>query len=186
MTEHLQDTQDTAVWYIAVVNNHSEQLIAKALERLGYEAFVPSQKEERFHRDGQSYLVDRLVLPAKVLVKCTEKQRLSEIVRLPYIKRCMVDLARTKADGCHQVATIADWEVRSFRQFLSTVDKPIDLQSTPLHLGEHVRVCRGRFKGLEGKIRRLPNGRAEVVITLGVLGCSSVVIGASSLTIVKE
>ncbi len=40
-------------WYIAIVNNNSEKVYAEKLKKLGFESYVPTQREERHWHNGR-------------------------------------------------------------------------------------------------------------------------------------
>ena len=53
-------------WFIAVVKHGNEKICGKILTDLGYENYVPFQRELRQYASGRRKWVDRLVLTSKV------------------------------------------------------------------------------------------------------------------------
>ena len=166
-------------WFAAVVNANAERSVARQLEALGYETFVPVQRERREGRDGRRRTVECVLIGGVVFVRCTERQRLAEVVRLSGIKRFVTDRARLNAYGRHLVAEIPDDQIEAFRLFLERTRKPVAMESVPYVLGEKVRVVEGDFKGLSGHVVRLPGGDVDVVLCVGALGCARLTIAAS-------
>ena len=69
-------------WFVAIVNSRHEKSVADKLHTTGIETYVATQKEMRVWANGRRKIVDRVVVPSMVFVKCTEKAR-RRIVNLP-------------------------------------------------------------------------------------------------------
>ena len=163
---------DKRQWFVAVVNNRSERKVADILQQLGHEVFVPTRTEERKRGTSRTKKVERVLLPAMVFIHCTEAQR-RIVVNAPWIKRFKMDQTKYTRFGGHQLMTIPHEQILSFRRALDIAnDLPFD--TTPFTLGEYVRIEGGEFDGLTGYVLRLPNGRKQVRIALGTLGCLKV------------
>lgn len=173
-------------WYAAVVNMNSERSVAHQLEALGYETFVPMQRECRVDSGGRRRMVERVLVGAVVFVRCTERQRLVEVVRLAAVKRFVMDRARTNAYGRHLVAEIPDGQIETFRMYLERTKMPVAMEPVPYVLGDKVRVVEGEFEGLCGHVVKAPNGHMELVMCIGALGCARLAITASMVRRVKE
>lgn len=167
-------------WFVAVVGNRSELKNASAIERMGYEVFVPTQTERHDYKDKPSKTVQRILLPAKVFIHCTEKQRL-EIVHTPFVKRFAVDMTSPNPHGGHNLLTIPDHQVESFRIAIANAEGQLIVEDTPFLLGDAVIVRSGEFAGMEGNVIILPNGKKTVVVALGALGCIKLAIPARCL-----
>lgn len=74
------------LWYVAVVNNRSEKRVAEKLTKMGVENYLPSQQEIHIWKSGKKVKIDKILIPAKIFVHCTERER-KELVTLPFIKR---------------------------------------------------------------------------------------------------
>lgn len=119
-------------WYIAIVNNNSEKVYAEKLQKLGYESYVPTQREERHWRNGKINTIDRVIPPSVVFVQVTESERLRSVAKLPYIKRFMVDISRAKDQyGKHPVAIIPNNQVEQLRLMPEHADYPVTLEYIP-------------------------------------------------------
>lgn len=162
-------------WYVAVVNNNSERSMAGKLtdERMGgaYECYVPSQKEKRVWKNGRKKEVDRVLLPAMLFVKCTEKKR-NEAKYLGYVKNFLVDFAKG-SKGRHPVAVIPDAQIQQLKIMLEKSVTPVTIEDIHFRFGDAVKVTSGPLKGVEGNIVVEPKG-SYLVIAIDSLGYAKV------------
>lgn len=156
-------------WYIAVVNNRSEQKSARNLQTLGYEIYVAVQKEVHLWKGGKKKVLDRVVLPAMVFVRTTESDRKKQVVNLPFIKRFVVDPARRK-DAPSPVAVIPDEQIQILRFMLENAGVPVAIGDADFRSGDHVRVIGGHLCGLEGMVHRSADGKTRLYVSLNILG----------------
>lgn len=170
-------------WYIAIVNNNSEKLCCERLQariasqpegEKDYEVYVAAQKEMREWRNGRRKLVERIIFPTLVFIRCTELMRRKEIVFLPYIKRFMVNIAGSPENGHRPVAVIPDHQMRSLMRMVSDAESQITIDSRPFRRGEKVRVNGGKLMGLEGYVLSCPDDSTSLVIDIGILGSAKV------------
>ena len=94
-------------WFVAIVNSRHEKSVAEKLQTTGLETYVATQKEMRVWANGRRKIIDRIVIPSMVFVKCTEQQR-RQIVNLPYVNRLirgslrgLEGEIRDNSDGTH-------------------------------------------------------------------------------------
>lgn len=168
-------------WFIAIVNNNSEKNCQEKLSKFGFECYVPVQTETQIRPNGRKKKIDRIVFPAMIFIRTTEKDR-KEVVNLPFIKRFMVDRAgNTNKFNKHPIAIIPDSQINQLRFMLENADQPVDISPMSFNFGDRVRVVRGKLQGLEGHIARTPEGKSKIVISLECLGCASVEIDRCSL-----
>lgn len=180
----VQETHKIAKnWYIAIVNNNSEKLCCERLQariasqpegEKDYEVYVAAQKEMREWRNGRRKLVERIIFPTLVFIRCTELMRRKEIVFLPYIKRFMVNIAGSPENGHRPVAVIPDHQMRSLMRMVSDAESQITIDSRPFRRGEKVRVNGGKLMGLEGYVLSCPDNGTSLVIDIGILGSAKV------------
>lgn len=168
-------------WFAAIVTNNTELVCAEKLSRLGYECYVPSQKEMRFWRDGRRKEIHRILLPAIVLVRVTEKERRT-IVHFPFIKRFLVNQAG-KADEFNKrpVAVIPDAQIDILRFMTGNAESPVSIVPLSFRLGDKVRVIRGKLQGIEGHVLEDREEGSFLVVSLDLLGCAKVRIRPESL-----
>ncbi|MCQ2306690.1 MAG: UpxY family transcription antiterminator [Bacteroidales bacterium] len=169
-------------WYVAVVNNNSERSVAERLmdARMGdaYECYVPTQREKRVWRNGRKKDVDRVLLPAVLFMKCTEKKR-KEAVNFGYVKKFMSDHTKGRA-GSYPVAIIPDKQMQRFKEMLSKATTPVTIENVRFRLGDAVRVTTGTLAGIEGNIIVDPQG-TYIVIAIDSLGFAKVRINQSEV-----
>lgn len=161
-------------WFVAFVGTNREKACRDQLVKLGHEAWVASQQEERQWRNGRRTNVERVVIPLMVFVHATERERL-EIVRYPFIKYFLTDKsAKANNYGVHPVAVINDGEMEKLRFMLYQCERPVTFVSHAPRAGETVRVLRGQLRGLEGQVTRYRDGDTYLVANIGILGCAMV------------
>ena len=161
-------------WFIAIVKQ-----CAGILSSLGYEVFLPAQRELRRYSSGRKKWVDRLVITSKVFVRATEKARRTHLVNLPVVNRFMTDPARRPEPKANApVAVIADREMEMFRRMLGQDELPVEIEDMHINYaaGDKVQVVIGKLAGLEGIVKQVTDGRQRLYISLDLLGSASVVI----------
>lgn len=175
-------------WYVAIVSNNTEKVCAEKIAALGYDTYVPTQKELRRWKNGRRKIIDRIVIPAAVFVRCTETDRLHHVVSLPFVKRFMVNrAAAANKFGWHPVAVVPDREIQKLRFILYNSDAAITIEPLPLRLGDKVRVVRGNLIGLEGNVVRCEGSAMsdasslDIVVQLDILGCARMNISPADL-----
>lgn len=164
-------------WYVAIVNHHTEQTSAERIRDIGLDSYVATQQEMRVRNSGRKVKVDRVVIPSKVFVRCTEPER-KEIVTLPFINRFMTNIAAQQQPGVSHkpLAVIPEWQMQMLRFMLANSDTPVTITSRPFVKGERVRVVRGSLKELEGEILNEPDGSSALLVGLNLLGFAKVAI----------
>ncbi|ADV44907.1 transcription termination/antitermination NusG family protein [Bacteroides helcogenes] len=181
-------------WYVAIVNNHSEKLIADELvkriknqkeDEKDYEVYVAVQKEMRVLCNGKRKQVERIIFPALIFIYCTDLVRRKEIAYLPYIKRFMVNIAGAQQNGHRPVAVIPERQMIQLKRMVNDAENPVVFDSRPLHLGKRVRVNGGKLMGLEGHILQCSDGSINLVIMIDILGCAKVNITRDMLDLIE-
>lgn len=159
-----------ARWFVAVVRNNTEKTVWSKLLEAGYECYLPVQEETRLWRDGRRRKIERVVIPAVIFIRCTERVR-REVVKLPYINRFMTNKAGVKTNGIgNPLATIPDSQIQTLRFMLGNADSPVTVTSD-YRRGDKVRVARGGLRGLEGEIIEAEGG-SELVVRIDIFGCA--------------
>lgn len=168
-------------WYVAIVNHNSEIKSAERLQALGYDVYVASQTQLRQRANGRKVKVNRLVIPSKIFIRCTEAER-RKIVTLPYINRFMTNIAGSAAPGMHKpLVVIPPHEIYILRFMLGHTDRPVSITQGAFRKGERIRVVRGNLTGLTGEIYSDPSGTHQLTIALDILGYATVEIDPSDI-----
>lgn len=162
-----------AKWFVAIVNYRHEKTVGDKLQATGIETYVATQKDMRVWANGRRKIVDRIVIPSMVFVKCTEQER-RKIVNLPYVNRFLVNRS-ADSDGLNKpVAIIGDAEIQKLKFMLGQSDSPIEFAPREFRVHEKVRVIRGSLRGLEGEIRENSDGTHTLLVRLSLLGEATV------------
>lgn len=169
-------------WYVAIVNNNTEKICGYRIAMLGYDTYVPIQEETHRWKNGRRKTIDRVVIPSKVFIRCTEEERMKNIVTQPYINRFMTNRAGTTNEyGGKPLAVVPDREIEKLRFILFNSDCTVTIESQPLHKGDRVRVVRGKLMGLEGFVARRGDGGTDLLVQLEILGCARMNISKDDL-----
>ena len=174
-----------AKWFAAIVNSRHEKATADKLLKLNIESYVATQKEMRIWQNGRRKIVDRVVIPSIVFIRCTERER-REIVNLPFINRFLVNRS-ARADGLNRpVAVIPDADIQRLRFMLGQSETPVEFTPTIFHVNDNVRVIRGNLRGLEGEIRRNSDGTHTLTVSLSLLGGATVFIDPTDVVKIEK
>ena len=176
------DTDDAVGmhWFVAIVHHNSEKKLAEQLQSQGIEVYIAAQKHLRVYPSGRKKWVDRLIIPSKVFIKCTEKQRL-RIVSHPFIYRFLTNRSGDLVNGHRPIATIHDKEIDTLRFMLGQSDYPVEFQDFSFKVGDNVKVIRGSLKGLVGKVIETSESNKTLVIQLDFLGYAKLTLPASEI-----
>lgn len=160
-------------WYVAIVNSRHEKTVADRLQNINIESYVAIQKEMHVWKNGKRKLIDRVVIPSIVFVRCSEHVR-REIVNLPFVNRFMVNRSADTGGLNKPVAIISNAEIEKLKFMLGQSETPVDFIPTVFRVDDNVRVIRGNLRGLEGEIRKNSDGTHTLVVSFSILGGATV------------
>lgn len=166
---------ETKKWFVAIVNSRHEKSVGDKLQGINIECYVATQPEMHVWANGRRKIIDRVVIPSVVFIRCTDKER-RHIVGLPYINRFMVNRSVHSGSLNKPVAVICDAEMAKLKFMLGHSDHPVGFLPTEFRINDTVRVIRGGLRGLEGEIRKNSDGSHVLVVRLSVLGGATVYI----------
>ncbi len=174
-------------WYVAIVNNRSEKVIADKLTKLGIENYVPTQTIFKVWKNGRKAKVERVVISSVVFIHCTEQQR-REIVKLPFIFRFMTNKAGSSSPSSisKPIAVVSENEINQLKFMLGQSDIPVTITDRVYKVGDKVRVIRGSLIGLEGEVFNLQPDKSEVVVVLEHFGCARLQIDTVNLEAIND
>lgn len=163
-----------AKWFIAIVNNRSEKLNGERLTRMGIENYVPTQSELRVWNNGKRSMVEKVMIPSKIFIHCTECER-REIVTLPFIFRFMTNKARASENSKNSpLAIVHNHEIEQLRFMLGVPNAEVVFTEKYVK-GDKVKVVRGPFKGLIGVVmENTENKKSHLYINIDFLGSAYV------------
>lgn len=172
------------LWYVAVVNNRSEKRVAEKLTKMGVENYLPSQQEIHIWKSGKKVKIDKILIPAKIFVHCTERER-KELVTLPFIKRFMTNIARTSTLSNKPLAVVTDDEMFKLKFMLGAADSEVSF-SERFVKGQKIEVVRGVLKGLVGEVTAdAESGVNRLYVNICCLGSASVIINPKDIIKIK-
>jgi len=167
-------------WYVAQMkHNNIEKATSQRLSKKGYEVYVATQQEVRIWSNGRKKKVDRVVIPSKIFIHCTEAER-RDVVYDPSISRFMTDKAGMNVVN-GKIAVIPPDQIERLRFILGQSDIPVEFVAGKYKPGDKVRVIRGSLKGLEGEVISDGNGKSELVVSVDVLGCAKLSVSTIDL-----
>lgn len=159
-----------------MVRMNTERQVAKRLNSLGFETFVPAQTETHKWSDRRKK-VERLILPLYVFVK-TEADKTQELKdTYSFIYGWM------KAPGETKPAAVPDDQIQRFKYMIGQCDILVSMEAMTVKLGSNVRVLRGSLQGLTGTICICEDG-PKVGIRIDCIGYACLQIAKSDLEII--
>lgn len=169
------------LWFIAILNNHTEKSAAEKLTRLGMENYLPTQTEFRVSKSGKRTKVDKILIPAKIFIYCTEQER-RELVYLPFINRFMTNIAGARGTSAKRpLAVIPEEQIVKLKFILGASDKDVSF-SEHLVKGQKIEVVRGSLKGFVGVMSEdIDSGLTRLSVNILSLGCASVIINPKDI-----
>lgn len=161
-------------WFVAFVGHNAEKSSRDQLEKAGYEAFVASQQETHYWRNGKRKVIEKVIITNYVFVRVTEAER-RLIVNFPYIKSFMVNKSgKTNERGARPLATIPDKDISMLKYMLHRAEFPAEFLAT-FAKGDRVKVIRGSMTGVEGNVVEMKDATDKFIgINIGFLGCAVV------------
>lgn len=152
-------------WFIGFVKSNQERKAAEALTKMGVEHYLPIQREIHQWSDRKR-IVERLVIPRLIFVRCTEAERLKLKDQLWHIYAFMSN------GGPYNPTVVRDQEMETFRAMVEHSGRPVTMSSVPLAVGDHVRITSGPLTGYECELVSIGTGRC-LAVRLGVLGTAT-------------
>lgn len=178
-------------WFVALVMHNTEKASAARLDALSrqpeagiphVETYVPIQRERRVWQNGRKKMVDRVVCPCYLFVRCTESTRRRIKIQAPFINSFVKDRAMPADEfGLFPFAHIPDDQMQAFMQMVRCADTPVTIDTSSLRIGDKVRVSGGPLRGMEGYLMEEPTGETSLAIRIDILGSARVHVPAGLL-----
>lgn len=178
-------------WFVGITRTHCERKIEDVLRREDYEVYLPSQTETHEWSRKRKRTITRLVIPGYIFIYCSEERRRVIFTDLkpltqPFLSRFLVNrLSKKNEFGIHSVATIPDDQMQKLMYMVGYSDEPVYLESTPLHVGDTIRIIRGKLKGFIGELEILPDKTSKLIIRLNALGAAKINVNRNDVQIIK-
>ena len=168
-------------WYPMRVTYHRELRIKEQLDALGIDSFVP------MHHD----LADSFDSPRKILVPAIHNlifvhASQEVLTRLKMHRKefePMRYMTKTSADGHKELLYVPDRQMEDFMRVASAQEESViflDIRDSA-NMGRRVRITAGRFKGIEGVIKRIKKNKYFLVQIDGVAAVAITYVPADCL-----
>jgi len=164
--DKLQEKKDN--WYAIRTFYCKEESVAQYLSTKGLEHFIPQRYQEEITSDGER---KRKLVPA-IHNLLFIKHTLSEQETKDILSQCPISISVLRNKETGKYTQIPNDQMVEFRTICDPNYKDtlyVDQEVAEARIGEEVRVIRGQFKGLTGKLVRYKN-RSYVVIVLAGIG----------------
>ena len=153
-------------WVAALVQMKCEKKVADRLTKLGYEVYVPIQREEHQWSDRKK-MVDRIIMPMVVFVRLAQNEE-DEFRKLSFILKFIT------YPGSKELATpIPDEQIDRLKFLLENAESEVIVLDN-LRIGDSVKVSNGPLKGLEGVVAQIGNKKDLVAVRIDGLGYACV------------
>ena len=149
-------------WYVARVRSCQEKNVAASLAASGVEAYLPARREVHRWSDRRK-VVEVLLIPRFVFVRCTEAERRSALAADPRISGFL------SSEG--KPSVVRDLEMDAFRRMVDSGGS-VKVSAGELAPGDRVRVMDGPLAGLECELVSVSGGRC-LAVRLGLLGTAT-------------
>ena len=160
-------------WYAAYVRSCQERNLSEKLTRLGVENYVPVQKRRRQWSDRVK-IVDVLVIPRVIFVRCTEGVRRQVIKTFPDQFRFISD------KGPYTPSVIPDEQMETFRRMVEYGTEKVKVLSEPLEKGDLVEIVNGPLKGRKCRLMKVGD-KSCVGVNLGSFAAAAIEIPLSDV-----
>ena len=166
-------------WYIAFTRSCQDKNVAAALSARGYEVFVAVRRELRQWSDRKK-VVDRLLIPRVVFVRCTEQERRRSLDEIPYLT-CYL----SETPGTYKAAKVPDDQMETFIRMVDSANGEITVTDRQLRPGDLVKVKEG---ALAGRVVELVSvdGQDCLAVRLSLLGTACIQIDRKSVELLKK
>ncbi len=160
-------------WIAALVQMNCERKAEVKLNKLGFETYLPIQKEERQWSDRKK-IIERIVIPMVVFIRV--KQNEDRIIRNYSFIHKLLTLPGTKGIS----SPIPEEQIENLKYLLFNAETSVSIVSN-LEVGGMVRITKGALKGYEGLLCMLNDNNKAVAIRINGLGYACVTISCDDI-----
>lgn len=165
-------------WFVAYVRSCREKKAAEKLDALGYEYYLPVQRVVRQWSDRRK-IVDRLVIPRVIFVRCSEIDRRRSLELVSDIYRYIT----TK--GPYTASVVRDSEMEVFRYMVEKGNRSVYVTDASFAPGDRVRVISGPLEGLECELVSIA-GKRCLAVHLGDFGTATMDLDIDTIKKITE
>ena len=158
-------------WIAALVQMNCEKKSEAKLNSLGFETYLPIQKEEHQWSDRRK-IIDRIVIPMIVFVH-VDKEHVQSVRNLSFVHKLIA------YPGSKEIVTpIPDEQIDQLRFLLSNAESEVSIISD-IQVGDEVQIIKGTLKGLKGLLCMMNTKTPKIAIRIDSLEYASVSIPMS-------
>ena len=161
-------------WYVACVKSCQERNAVEALSRQAYQTYLPIVREIHKWSDRRK-VVERMLMPHYVFVRCMEQDRIRILEDIPYVCRFMYDRCNSGA------AMVRDEEMEAFRAMVEKGGRDVSISTIPVAPGDKVRVTSGPLEGVECELTQVSGGRC-LAVRLGSVFTATMVLSIDTVS----
>jgi transcription antitermination factor NusG len=161
-------SEPPAVWYALRTYNSKEGDISNFLKENDIQHFIPMIYSEKKSGENKPHRVLVPVVHNLLFIrKTTSEKQLAEL-----LKKCIYPLSVMKKINSNEWYEISDKEMTEFRLICDPDHKGtqyVSQEEAETKIGKKIRIIRGQFRGIEGKLARY-GAEYYVVKTLAGIG----------------
>lgn len=172
------DSGKEKFWFVGMVKSCQEKKVSERLAVLGYEHYLPVQRVVRKWSDRRK-VVDKLVLPRYIFVRCTESERVRSLEMVPALFAYLMDSVPRRP------ARVRESDMRSFRMMVEHGESEVAFVEADLSAGDVVKVVNGPLKGIECRLVKVLDN-ALVAVSLGRIGYATMELPPSAVRKIPE
>lgn len=166
-------------WYIAHTRSCQDKNVAQALSARGYGVFVAVRREVRQWSDRRK-VVETLLIPRTVFVRCTELERINSLKEIPYLTHYL-----SESPGSYKPAKVPDRQMDDFIAMVESANGEVTVTDRSLKPGDMVRVKDGVLEGRVVELVRV-DGKDCLAVRLPLLGTACVQIDRKSVELLEK
>lgn len=163
-------------WVALYSRPRSEKKVKEFLDRMGFETYLPVQKQIRQWSDRKKQ-VDVVVIPMTVFVKLS-RDYLYKVLGHPLIIRPF------SLPGSREIAEIPESQIERLKFILGQSDYPVSFDPTVFRIKDKVRVLRGPLMGLTGEVINFDNNSLELAVAVGIGGTARLKIEHTDIALI--
>lgn len=146
-------------WYVLYTRPNAEKRTSLDLQKIGFESYVPLQKELRHWKDRKRW-VETPLFKSYVFIKSNNKER-----ERTFKVNGILNFVRVGS----KLATLSEEEIERIKKLCSYEGK-ITIEFENLEVGKKAEILEGVLKGLTGLLTEVNDNR-KVRITIKGLNC---------------
>lgn len=167
-------------WIAALVKMNCEKQVSNKLAKLGYDTYVPTQKEIHDWSDRRKR-IDRIVIPMVVFVKASFAEEC--FLRNQSFVYKLLAFPGTEEARKGFATPIPDDQIDRLKFMLDNADSEVTIQKD-IEVGDDVRVISGPLRGLEGMVSEIDEKISMVAVRIDGLGYACVSVDRDKLNVV--